>query len=70
MINIIFLHHKISIYYTKTLSDKEIIYCQSIMVQHNNSNNNQEVKALNQFAIELNRQASNGKLDPVNILKL
>ena len=35
------------------------------MVQQNNNNNNQEVKALDQFAVDLTKQASDGKLDPV-----
>ena len=35
------------------------------MTQQNNTNNNQEVKALDQFAVDLTKQASDGKLDPV-----
>ena len=35
------------------------------MVQQNNNENNQEVKALDQFAVDLTKQASDGKLDPV-----
>ena len=35
------------------------------MVQQNNNVNNQEVKALDQFAVNLSKLASDGKLDPV-----
>ena len=40
------------------------------MIYKNNSNNNQGVKALDQFAVDLTKQASDEKSDSINILKL